>query len=152
METCDSRPYPQNKPPSVDKLRPISLTDHFAKIAEAFIAKWTLQDITPKLDPNQFGNRKLLSKTHCLINMLHPLYANADKSKSSSSIIFTDYAKAFDRIDHTVAISKLINIGVRSNIIPWICDFLSSRQQCVRYNSTLSDWSTLNAGTCSFAW
>ena len=35
---------------------------------------------------------------------------------------------------------------MRSNIIPWICDFLSSRQQCVRYNSTLSDWSTLNAG------
>ena len=34
-----------SNPPSVDKMRPISLTDIFAKIAEGFIAKWMVQDI-----------------------------------------------------------------------------------------------------------
>lgn len=139
-------PIPKGSPPSVDKLRPISLTDHFAKIAESFVARWTLHDLTPTIDAHQFGNRKSLSTSHCLINMLHPVYANAEKPKTSSSVILTDYTKAFDRIDHTIAISKLIDLGVRSCIIPWICDFLSSRQQCVRYRSICSEWSTLNAG------
>ena len=139
-------PVPKTNPPSVDKLRPISLTNHFAKIAEGFIVQWVLQDITPKLDPCQFGNRKFLSTNHYLINMLHLLYEHGDKPKSTSTVIVTDFTKAFDRIDHTLAITKLIDLDVRSSIIPWIADFLTARQQCVRYHSTCSDWSTLHAG------
>ena len=29
---------------------------------------------------------------------------------------------------------KIIEMGVNRNIIPWVCDFLDHRQQCVRYN------------------
>ena len=36
-------------------------------------------------------------------------------------------------------------LNLRS-IVPWLCDFLSNRMQCVRYNSTLSDFATLSAG------
>ena len=139
-------PIPKTSPAAIDKLRPISLTDHFAKVAESFVAEWVLHDITPKLDPNQFGNRKSLSSSHCLINILHPIYQNAEKPKSCSSIVQTDFKKAFDRIDHSIAISKLIDLGVRPAVIPWICDFLSARQQCVRYRDTLSEWSEVQAG------
>ena len=139
-------PIPKANPPTIDKLRPISLTDHFAKVAEGFIAKWTLQDIGPTLDNNQYGNRKNLSTVHCLINVLHNLYLNAETPKSSSSVVVTDFSKAFDRIDHSIAITKLINLGVRPSIIPWIMDFLRSRLQRVRYKSSLSDWGTIDAG------
>ena len=37
-------------------------------------------------------------------------------------------------------------MGVRRNIIPWICDFLQNRLQCVRLNNTLSDDVQLTAG------
>ena len=37
-------------------------------------------------------------------------------------------------------------MGVRRNIIPWICDFLQNRLQCVRFNNTLSDDLQLTAG------
>ena len=37
-------------------------------------------------------------------------------------------------------------MGVSRNIIPWVCDFLEHRQQCVRYNCDLSDHVFLNAG------
>ena len=57
-----------------------------------------------------------------------------------------DFTKAFDRIDHSIAIPKLLELGVRPAIVPWIMDFLRARQQKVKYNSTLSDWRTLNAG------
>ena len=50
-------PVPKSLPHSIDKLRPISLTSYFAKIAESFAAKWLLEDIEKNLDPKQFGNR-----------------------------------------------------------------------------------------------
>ena len=41
-------PLPKSSPPSWDKLRPVSLTDHFAKLAESFITEWILSDIENK--------------------------------------------------------------------------------------------------------
>nr|XP_054752481.1 uncharacterized protein LOC129258052 [Lytechinus pictus] len=107
-------PVPKTQPPTIDKLRPISLTSHFAKIAEGFMANWILQDIRPKLDPNQFGNRKFLSTNHYLINMLHLMYENADKPKATSSVIVTDFSKAFDRVDHTIALTLLTLLTLTS--------------------------------------
>ena len=37
-------------------------------------------------------------------------------------------------------------MGVHSNIIPWICDFLQNRLQCVKFNNMLSDDLQLSAG------
>ena len=139
-------PIPKTTPPTLEKLRLISLTDHFAKVAEGFIVKWFLGDLKPKLDPNQFGNRNHLSTSHCLINCIHVLFAHADIPKSSSSVVITDFTKAFDRIDHTIAISKMISQGVQPAIIGWIADFLTGRSQNVRYHSTVSDWSAIHAG------
>ena len=39
-----------------------------------------------------------------------------------------------------------IRMGVRRNIVPWICDFLHNRKQCVRFNNTLSEDLQLTAG------
>ena len=39
-----------------------------------------------------------------------------------------------------------MHIGIRRAIVPWLCDFLSNRMQCVRYNAALSDFTTLSAG------
>ena len=139
-------PIPKSNPPSVEKLRPVSLTDHFAKITEGFVAKWVINDIEPNLDQMQFGNRKTISTSHCIINILHKVFVNSDKPKSSSTIVVTDFSKAFDRIDHTIAITKLISLGVCPCIVPWIMSFLQSRLQCTHYRSVLSDWSMLQAG------
>ena len=58
----------------------------------------------------------------------------------------TDFSKAFDCVDHNIAIPKLIEMGTRPAAIPWICDFLSNRSQCVRYHNVLSDWQNLSGG------
>ena len=46
----------------------------------------------------------------------------------------------------TSSFQKIIDLGVSRNIVPWICDFLHNRQQCVRFNKTLSNYLPLNAG------
>ena len=63
-------PVPKQYPPKVDKMRPISLTDIFAKIAEGFVAKCVVQDIENNIDINQFGNVQGVSTSHYLVSRL----------------------------------------------------------------------------------
>ena len=78
--------------------------------------------------------------------MLHNLYKNADKQKTISTIVLTDFSKAFDRIDHNILFCKLVKLGVRPCVISLIVDFLECRHQVVRYKGQISDVKTNNAG------
>jgi hypothetical protein len=43
-------------------------------------------------------------------------------------------------------IAKLIVLGVRRCLIPWICDFLSNRRQAVKIYESRSEWAYVNGG------
>ena len=139
-------PVPKETPARIDKLRPIALTDHFVKIAELFVTKWLMSDIIPQLDVKQFGSRPGRSTTHCLVDIVNFLAKNTDKVSTTISLITTDFSKAFDRVDHSIVISKLVELCCRPCIIPWIMDFLTDRTQCVRYKGALSEFIPVNAG------
>ena len=71
-------PVPKSNPPILQKLQPISLTDKFAKLAELLVSKWVLSDIEPHINEQQFGNRKAMSTTHCLVDMMNLLYKHSE--------------------------------------------------------------------------
>lgn len=59
MEESYVVPVPKTKPAIWDKLRPISMTDLFARVyTEGFVTTWLLDETQSKIDPNQYGNRK----------------------------------------------------------------------------------------------
>ena len=145
-KTSQVVPIPKSQPPPIRELRPISLTSQFAKIAESFITKWLLEDISEYIDIHQYGNRPGLSTTHYLVRLLHCVFENCEKSKSVSTIACTDFSKAFDRLDHNILIRKLIEYNVRPCIIEWIISFLDNRLQSVKYHGVLSPYITNHAG------
>ena len=61
-------------------------------------------------------------------------------------VVLRDFSKAFNLVDHTILIKKMIRMGIRRSIVPWICDFLHNRQQCARFNDVLSDYVPLQGG------
>jgi hypothetical protein len=122
-----------------------SLTNHFV-IAEGYIVNWLFTDIEPNLDPNQYGNRPGRSTSHYLVHLVNTLYSHAETPGSISTVVITDYSKAFDRVDHNIVIQKLLRLGARPCIIPWFCSFLSDRVQWVRYSGILSAYKPLKAG------
>ena len=75
---CSS--YTKKKVPRVDKLRPVSLTDCFAKIGEGFVTNWVLEDIQDKIDPQQFGYIEGISTSYSLVSLLHTLHQGAERS------------------------------------------------------------------------
>ena len=105
-----------------------------------------MDDIELQIDVGQFGNRKGRSTTHYLVKLVDELLKHTDLPKTLSRIVITDFSKAFDRVDHNIAIPKLLNMGARPALLPWICEFLTDRIQCVRYRDTLSDWGKLSGG------
>ena len=97
-----------------------------------------------KIDLQQYGNVQGISTSHYLVSLLHNLHQGADKVGNIGTVVLTDFSKAFDMVDHSILIDKFIRLGVRRSIVPWLCDFLSKRVQCVRYNQTISEYKTLN--------
>jgi len=53
-------------------------------------------------------------------------------------VIYTDFAKAFDKVPHCRLINKLCSYGVNDQLISWIKDFLLHRSQRVKINNEFS--------------
>ena len=131
---------------SEDELRPISLTSSLSKILEDFVVQWMIEDVQDKIDPKQFRCLKGSSTTVNLIDMIDNWLNSLDAQSHCLRICLIDFKKTFDRIDHNILVSKLLFLGVRRSIIPWICSFLTNRRQSVRIDNSRSEWGAVNAG------
>ena len=140
-------PIPKTQPACCeDELRPIALTARLSKILEDFVVRWMMDDIKNKIDPKQFGSLKGSSASFCLIDMVNNWLRTLDAPSHYLRVCFLDFSKAFDRINHNILIGKLILLGVRRCIIPWICDFLSNHRQLVKIGGFQSAWGSVNGG------
>ena len=134
------------KPVSANDLRPIALTKILGRVFESFLAQWLKDDFTPVLDSKQYGNVKDTSTTHYLVDMLHNVISGIEKPSNYATLVAVDFTKAFDRINHNVAVNNIISSGVRPSIIPTISSFLAHRTQCVKHKGQLSSLEKITCG------
>jgi hypothetical protein len=52
--------------------------------------------------------------------------------------VFIDFTQAFDRIDHFILISKLLDLDIPQWLIRWIASFLSDRTQATKVDFVIS--------------
>ena len=139
-------PVPKVTPtPSMNKLRPISLTCTLSKVCESFVMRWMMHDMSPSLDTMQFGNRKGRSTTHYLADLVHFVLSEVELGRYVN-LLMIDYSKAFDKVDITVALEKLLSMNLRPALLNWVGNFLSERQQCVKVGATFSAWTPTSCG------
>ena len=141
-----------NPPHSIEQdLRPISLTATVSKIFESLVGRWMLHAIGDKFDQKQFGAIRGRSTSHALVDMMHTWHRAMDERKSAR-VLFVDYAKAFDHVDHHTVIGKLAVLGVPPILLRWLHSFLMNRQQRVKINDRFSDWASPNGGMPQGTW
>ena len=119
--------------------RPISLTSHLVKIFEKVLRKkivWFLER-NDLFNPSQHGFRtgrsclsQLLAHYDKIFSLLHQGH-NVD-------VIYLDFAKAFDKLDFNVTLSKLKAFGIDGNVGRWLQSFLTGRYQTVIVNGSKS--------------
>ena len=76
---------------------------------------------------------------HALVDMTHHWHSVVDKCQSVR-IVFVDFAKAFDHIDHNILVDRMQSLGLSDVIVRWMCAFLEGRHQRVKIGDVLSDW------------
>ena len=84
----------------------------------------------------QSGFRKFHSTETALIGLVDELLFDLDKNRASG-IMFIDYKKAFDLIDHGLLLEKLKAYGVRYNELELLGSYLSGRTQYVHTHQWL---------------
>ena len=147
-------PIPKSDKPLLieNDIRPISLTPTVSKILESFVGGWILECVSHQLDTKQFGSIKGKSTTHALVDILHLWHTALDERKQVR-ILFVDYAKAFDHVDHNIFITKLTSLFTIPNfIVKWLYSFLSNRHQRIKIGDTVSEWVSLNGGLPQGSW
>ena len=121
--------------------RPISILSILSKPLEHHINKHILNHFNQYnlFHPNQSGFRANHSCHTALTNLIDQWLTNINNNKITG-VIFVDFAKAFDVIDHSLLLRKLQVYGSSDNTLKLMSSFLSERKQVV---SNKGDVSTL---------
>ena len=150
-------PIPKSSPPASieDDLRPISLTSQIAKVMEEFTLRSLMVEIQDKIYVKQFAMPGK-STTQALVYLLHIILAALDTGHCFIRLVFADFRKGFDLVDHNRIIDELENLNV---FVRWIRSFLTNREQCVKISRCISSWKTVASRRernldlyCSLSW
>ena len=60
-------------------------------------------------------------------------------SNSSVDMVYLDFSKAFDKVDHGIILHKLRAVGITGNIGIWLFHFLTDRYHFVRLPGGISE-------------
>ena len=131
------------QPQSEDDIRHISLTNFFSKVME----HWLLDIIGNKMDFRQYGGVKGNSVSHYLMEFLNfILYSQDDPEPTAVLAGLVDFAKAFNRQDHLMLVTKLSDLGVPSWLLKLVISFLQNRSMIVEYKGKMSGCKMLPGG------
>lgn len=91
----------------------------------------------------QHGFLKNRSCVTQLLSVLHDVGLNLDMN-IQADVIYLDFAKAFDSVDHNIA--KLNACGISGNLLSWLTNYLSGRFQRVVFEGTSSQCAAVASG------
>lgn len=127
------------KPPSLENLRPISLTSCVGKVAEHAILN-RLKDYLEDNNiytHNMLGFRSSLSTQDAMKQIKHDILDGY--SRDTKAILGLDMEKAFDNIRHKYILQTIEEIGLGSKMYNYIKSFLGARTARLRVGDTNSD-------------
>ena len=123
--------YKKGSKMSVENYRPISLTSLVMKIFEKIIRDEIMIRCEAQLCRNQHGflpnkscTTQLVSFTDCI--------ATALNASIRTDIVYFDFAKAFDSVNHDIILRKLKDrFKIDGTMLKFMVNYLQGREQCV---------------------
>jgi len=75
------------------------------------------------------------------------------KKKLQTDVIYKDFSKAFDSVNHSLLFFKLDQLGFPNNLLTWISSYLNGRSQRVLFKNAVSNniWSAAGQSFRPFA-
>ena len=131
----------------VSNYRPISVTSCCGRVLERIVRNKISMFLSAhhKISPSQHGFTAKRSTDTILLKFYDYVSEAIDHGQAVDSIFF-DFSKAFDTIPHDKLILRLRSCGITGNILLWIHDFLTNRQQKVRLDDVFSTLLPVTSG------
>ena len=137
--------HKKNLKEPVVNYRPISLLPVISKVLERCVASRFYDHVFHLITPSQHGFLRNRSCITQLVQVLHSVGQCLDKN-TQSDIIYLDFAKAFDSVDHQILLRKLKLFGVTGRLLGWFRDYLNGRTQRVVVEGFPSSWVPVTSG------
>ena len=127
--------------------RPVSLTSVPCKIMEHILVSQIMTHLEKNniLCSQQHGFRKGHSCETQLLELTNDITRNLDNG-IQTDIVVLDFAKAFDKVNHSLLVMKLDHYGIRGLVNNWISSFLTDRQQAVVVDGSRSEFAGVKSG------
>ena len=131
----------------IGNYRPVSLLTTVSKVFErAFFSRLSSFITHHKiLYELQFGFREGHA-THLAVIKLLESIINSLETGDFSAVMFLDFSKAFDTVNHQILLQKLNHYGVRGTANSWVQSYLSGRSQYCTFGDKKSSISQISCG------
>jgi len=134
-----------NSKHDIENYRPISLISNFAKIFDIIISKLLNPFAMNILSQSQHGFIKGRSTNTNLITFTQ-FVSDALAQHLQVDVIYLDFMKAFDSVDHNVLLEKLSKYGFDNDTVQFFSSYLSNRKQYVSIKGHNSTHYSANSG------
>ena len=121
----------------IENYRPVTLLSAPAKIFEIILHKYVLNHCKPCIIDQQHGFRPARSTVTNLLTFSNFVSKSLDFG-ISVDVIYTDFEKAFDKVDHSLLVRKLAKFGLADNLTRLFANYLTGRCQLVKYGESYS--------------
>ncbi|XP_047989455.1 uncharacterized protein LOC125228811 [Leguminivora glycinivorella] len=118
---------------NVENYRPISILSTLSKVFEKLVHKLIYPNLHNQIIPYQHGFVRNRSTTTNLLIYTSYLFESIDNNTQVDSV-YTDFRKAFDRVDHQLLLEKIAYNGNRGNLWRWFKSYITNRTQKVTIN------------------
>ena len=147
-KTATIIPVSKKHPPVTieNDIRPISLTPIIVKVFELLVLKWVDVCVKPQTDDKQYGGMAGTCTTDALVEMLHKWYESIDVTGNFVRVLFLDYSKAFDLINHDILLNLMTGMEVPAYLVRLMAAFVLDREQRVKIGEAVSNPAYPNGG------
>ena len=130
-----------------EQYRPVSLTSHIMKIFERVIKKNILAHLTLNnlINERQHGFVPGRSTQSQLLAHYKDIYEALEEGVRVDTV-FLDFAKASDKVDHSILMRKVIKHKIKGKVGHWIKEFLTNRKFKVIANGIMSELEDVLSG------
>lgn len=137
--------YKKGAKENVENYRSIAVLPSLLKLFEKIMYKKILTHFKSRISQCQHGfvpGKSINTNLMELVTFANEAFAQ----KCQVDVLYTDFTKAFDKVDHAILIKKMNDMNFDSGIIRWIASYLNSRSMQVKINKCLSKKYLMHTG------
>ena len=129
----------------ISNYRGIAKLSVIPKLFEKLVTDILSHSISSIISPYQHGF--LRGRSTCTNLMELSSHINSGLcNRKQTDVVYTDFSKAFDKLNHKLLLIKLDAVGFCTTFLNWIDSYMKQRKQCVLFNNIKSDYFDVVSG------